>query len=216
LSTDRHGVGAGVSDPAAGGLLPISGAPPPERADAARNRARILDAARRLLAEHDPCDVSIDAIAEAAGVGKGTVYRRFGDRGRLMQALLDERERALQAAILTGPPPLGPGAPPAERLVAFLCALVDQWEQFGDLIAEAEVGMGDLPSAPHLFRWMHVRVLLEEARPDLDTEVLAAALLAPLSAGTYRQQRRVAEERPERIKAALTALANAVTGGSTA
>jgi AcrR family transcriptional regulator len=196
--------------------LPISGAPPPERVDAARNRTRILEAARRLLAEHDPCDVSIDAIAEAAGVGKGTVYRRFGDRGGLMQALLDDQERTLQAAVLSGPPPLGPGAPPAERLVAFLCTLVDQWEQFGELIAEAEASTSDLPSAPHQFRWMHVRVLLDEARPDLDTEVLAATLLAPLSAGTYRRQRRVAEQSPERIKGALTALATALTGGSDA
>jgi AcrR family transcriptional regulator len=199
LSTDR--------------LLPISGEAPPERADAARNRARILDAARRLLAERQVCDVSIDAIAEAAGVGKGTVYRRFGDRGRLMQALLDEKERAFQAAVLTGPPPLGPGAPPAERLIAFLCALVDQREEFGELIAAAEAGMGDLPTAPHQFRWMHVRVLLDEARPDLDTEVLAAALLAPLSAGSYRLQRRVADQRPDRIKAALTALAAALIAG---
>jgi AcrR family transcriptional regulator len=209
-------VRASDCEPAGSDLLPISSEQPHERADAARNRARILDAARALLSEHNPCDVSIDAIAEAAGVGKGTVYRRFGDRGRLMEALLDDRERSLQAAVLTGPPPLGPGAPPGERLVAFLCELVDQWEEFGDLIAEAEASTGQLPSGPHRFRWMHVRVLLDEARPDLDVEVLAAALLAPLSARTYRNQRHVAEDSPERIKAALTTLANAVIGCSSA
>jgi AcrR family transcriptional regulator len=208
LSSDRLDE---TNEPAGGRLLPISGAPPPERADAARNRARILNAARQLLAERDPCDVSIDAIAEAAGVGKGTVYRRFGDRGGLMQALLDDHEQSLQAAVLTGPPPLGPGAEPADRLVAFLCTLVDQWEEFGDLIAEAEAGMGERPSAPYHFRWMHLRVLLDEARPDLDTEVLASVLLAPLSRSTYRRQRRVADERPERIKAALTALVTALS-----
>jgi AcrR family transcriptional regulator len=79
--------------------MPIAGQHPPKRADA-RNRVRILATARELLATRTPCDVSIDEIASAAGVGKGTIYRRFDDRGRLMQALLDEREAALQAAVL--------------------------------------------------------------------------------------------------------------------
>jgi AcrR family transcriptional regulator len=54
----------------------------------------------------------MDAVAAEAGVGKGTLFRRFGDRAGLAVALLDERERDLQAAVLSGPPPLGPGAPP--------------------------------------------------------------------------------------------------------
>jgi len=46
----------------------------------------------------------------AAGVGKGTLIPRFGDRAGLAVALLDERERELQERILSGRPPLGPGA----------------------------------------------------------------------------------------------------------
>lgn len=190
--------------------LPIAGEPPPERADAARNRARILDAARDLFARRDPCSVSVDDIAEAADVGKGTIYRRFGDRARLMQAVLDGHEQAFQAAVLTGDPPLGPGAPPAVRVEAFLCALVTQLEEVGDLIAQAETGAAWQDSPPQQFRRLHLRVLIGQARPDLDAEILANILLAPLSALPYLHQRRVAGYAPDRIRAALCALARGV------
>src|SRR4051794_21084817 len=89
--------------------------PPKERADAARNRVKVLDAAARLFAEQGVDAVSMDAIATEAGVGKGTLFRRFGDKAGLAVALLDERERVLQEAILRGPAPLGPGAAGPER-----------------------------------------------------------------------------------------------------
>src|ERR1700752_3020283 len=101
--------------------LPVS-APqqlPQERGDAARNRALLLDAARCLVAQRGADAVTMDDVATAAGVGKGTVFRRFGSRARLMMVLLDEDERASQQAFLFGPPPLGPNAPPMDRLVAF-------------------------------------------------------------------------------------------------
>lgn len=67
----------------------------------------------------------MEDLARAAGVGKGTLYRRFPDRASIAVALLDEHERTLQERLLRGPPPLGPGAPPAERLAAFYAAMVD-------------------------------------------------------------------------------------------
>src|SRR5580692_2777508 len=98
--------------------LPILGAPT-ERSDAARNRALILDAADRLFARDGVSCTSMDAIAAEAGVGKGTLFRRFGDRASLVFALLDSVERVFQDGFISGPPPLGPGAPPDERLIAF-------------------------------------------------------------------------------------------------
>src|SRR5258706_1575041 len=90
--------------------LPIAGAPR-ERADAAANRVRILEAAVRVLAERGPEGTSIDAVAREACVGKGTIYRRFGDRSGLFEALMDDHLRVFQDAFMFGPPPLGPGAP---------------------------------------------------------------------------------------------------------
>lgn len=48
--------------------------------DALRNRALLLDAARRLVAERGADAVTMDDVAAAAGVGKGTLFRRFGSR----------------------------------------------------------------------------------------------------------------------------------------
>src|SRR5687768_18150434 len=93
---------------------------PRERADAARNRRRVLEAARQLFAERGVQAVTMSDVARAAGVAKGTIFHRFGDRPGLAQALVDEAERELQEQVLRGPPPLGPGAPPRERLTAFL------------------------------------------------------------------------------------------------
>ena len=194
--------------------LPIAGQHPPERADAARNRLRILAAARELLRTRTPCELSIDEIAAAAGVGKGTIYRRFGDRGRLMQALLDEREEAFQAAVLSGDPPLGPGVAAAARLQAFLCALVDQLEEVGDLLAEVETGQLWWTSPPQRFRRLHVRVLLAEGRPDLDADPIAEALLAPLTAETYHHLRRTAGYSVERIKETMRTLADGLLAAS--
>lgn len=93
--------------------------PVPERGDAARNRALLLEAARRLIARSGADAITMDDVAAAAGVGKGTLFRRFGSRAGLMMVLLDEDERASQQAFLFGPPPLGPDAPPLDRLIAF-------------------------------------------------------------------------------------------------
>ena len=70
----------------------------PLRADAERNRERILAAAAALFAERG-LDVSLDDIAAAAGVGVGTVYRRFPDKDALIDALFEDKiDRAVELA----------------------------------------------------------------------------------------------------------------------
>src|SRR5690242_19242682 len=96
--------------------LPVIASEGGERADAARNRERILCTAARLFEERGADCVSMDDVADAAGVGKGTVFRRFGSRAALAQAVLSEHERELQEQVIRGDPPLGPGAAPRERL----------------------------------------------------------------------------------------------------
>jgi AcrR family transcriptional regulator len=173
--------------------LPVLGQEPSERADAARNRERVLCAAARLFERHGPDCVSMDAIAKEAGVGKGTLFRRFGDRAGLAGAVLSETETRLQDSILRGPPPLGPGAPPLERIHAFGRAYLQFLERNAQLILDAEAGNARLGAGPYVMYRTHLEVLLREAGAGADSEYLADALLAPLTARVFLYQRRARE-----------------------
>jgi AcrR family transcriptional regulator len=151
----------------------------PERRDAARNRELLLDAAHRLVDRHGVDSVTMDAVASEAGVGKGTVFRRFGSRAGLMTALLDHREARWQGTVISGPPPLGPGAPALERLLAFGESRLERTVVNGDLMVAASGRHGrSLPAVAFLAT--HVRHLLAELHVTGDLPVLALALLAPL------------------------------------
>src|SRR5918998_3704483 len=118
-------------------LLPMIGDPPPERRDAARNREALLRAAEELI-DHCGIDaVTMDAVAARAGVGKGTVFRRFDSREGLMAALLNFSETEWQGSVIYGPPPLGPGAEPMERLLAFGRSRLELNLRLADLIRAA-------------------------------------------------------------------------------
>lgn len=159
-----------------------------ERADAARNRAHVLAAADTLLREHDPRTITMDDIARAAGVGRATLYRRFPDLRSIAAALLDRHERDLQERLLRGEPPLGPGAPPGERLAAFYRAMVELLEQFGHLVLGTETGRARFTTGAYGFWSAHVRALLREA--DIPhAETLVDILLAPLACELYQRQR---------------------------
>lgn len=182
-----------------------------ERADAARNRARVLYAARTLFREHGVAVVTMDQVAAAAGVGKGTLFRRFGDKAGLAAALLDARERELQAAILTGASPLGPGAAPVDRLVAFLDAYAGFLDDNLDLVHLAETARpgaryGDIGGYRRWHR--HVALLVEQADSAADADVLAHALLAPLAADQRLALR--GEITLRRLRAGLATLARSV------
>jgi AcrR family transcriptional regulator len=184
-----------------------------ERADAARNRRRVLEAAEELFTRHGADRVTMEEIARAAGVGKGTLYRRYPDRAAIAAALLDEHERALQEQLLRGPPPLGPGAPPAERLAAFYAAMVRLLEGHVHLALGAETGWRRFATGAYGFWRAHVRALLAEGGRGQDEgqlDALADALLAPLAPELYRYQRQQRGRSVEEITAALTDLARAV------
>ena len=192
--------------------LPVIGPQAPERADAARNRQKILDAARRLVEQHGMENVSMDMLAEAACVGKGTIFRRFGDRAGVAHALLDEHERALQEGFIRGEPPLGPGAPPVERLRAFGHAVIALLEEHGELIAAAESGSPGARFRSPVFRAhrAHVTSLLTEFDPRLDAEYHADSLLAVLAADQYHHLRKEREMPVERIRAGWDSVVAAV------
>lgn len=151
------------------------------RADAARNRARLLEAAARLIAEHGAAGVTMEAVAAEAGVGKGTVFRRFGDRTGLLTALLDHSARGLQADFLGGPPPLGPGAPPVDRLRAFGVAVLYRSAEQLDLQLAAQPDPTRRYAHPSVRALhTHVTMLLRQILPDADCDLLAQPLLAYL------------------------------------
>ena len=179
--------------------LPVLQDEAPLRADAARNRDKVLAAAERLFAERSADCVTMDAIAAAAGVGKGTVFRGFGDRAGLVMALLQEHEKQLQEDVIRGPAPLGPGAPPVDRLIAFGERLLRHLAQHGDLIAAAEGRLDRYRSGPFAVYRTHVALLVREAAPDADWDYLTDALLAPLKADVVAYQRRVLGMSQERL-----------------
>ncbi|MER0246167.1 helix-turn-helix domain-containing protein [Streptomyces sp. HSW2009] len=198
-----------VNGPQSGSAIPLEllrTRPPKERTDAARNRAAALDAAARLFAEHGVDGVSMDQVAAAAGVGKGTLFRRFGDKSGLAVALLDARERVLQEAILSGPPPLGPGAPDGERLAAFIGAYFDYLLEHLALVRMSEVATPGARYRIGAYRFWHRHTtILLGATPD--PEHTAHALLAALSAEHVAAL--LPELGEERMRAGLIRLARA-------
>jgi AcrR family transcriptional regulator len=172
-----------------------------ERADAARNRERILATAAQLFGERGANCVSMDDVADAAGVGKGTVFRRFGSRAALAQAVLSEHEREFQEQIIRGCPPLGPGAAPRERLIAFGEGMLDLLDRHALLVAAAEVGGAHFLSAPYRVHRLHVTLLLRELDPSCDAELLAEMLLAALGAELFVHLRHLRSMPLERLKA---------------
>jgi AcrR family transcriptional regulator len=195
--------------------LPVAGRAPRERRDAARNREAILVAAQRLFDREGPAAVSMERVADAAGVGKGTIYRRFGDRASLATALLDAGERELQEALIRGSPPLGPGAPPVERLVAFGHAWLDVLVRHGDIVLASEHGpVGTrFRGAVYASHRSHLILLLREARPGADAEYLADALLAALAAELVLFLRTDRGMDLDRVKAGWRELVRSVAGG---
>ncbi|GAA3004472.1 helix-turn-helix domain-containing protein [Streptosporangium longisporum] len=179
-----------------------------ERADAARNRAAVLEAAARLFAEQGVEAVSMDQVAAAAGVGKGTLFRRFGDKSGLAAALLDARERVLQEAILHGPPPLGLGAAAGERLAAFAGAYLDYLLEHLDLVRMSETAAPGARYRIGAYRFWHRHVaILLGGTPD--PEHAAHALLAALSAEHVSAL--LPELGEKRIRAGVLRLARSMT-----
>lgn len=172
----------------------IGGDEQPLRADAVRNRERVLCAARRVIEEVGADHLTMEAVALAAGVGKGTVFRRFGDRRSLLHALLDAEERDFQNAVLHGPTPLGPGAPPRERLRAYGEARLQHLLRHADVLAAAAGGGSGAPEDEHpvqvASRLHMAHLLMASGREPATAGVLASALLAFLCAARLKQLER--------------------------
>jgi AcrR family transcriptional regulator len=187
-----------------------------ERRDAAANRELILQTAARLFAERGVEAVCMSEIAEAAGVGKGTLYRRFANKGELCLALMDSRLTLFQNEALER---MRQSAADGESALAQLRQFLDDLVLFveDNVLLLLEVQREGLIQSrqfglPHYWQYMTVSGLLQaavragEAPPDLDVPIIADMLLAPLTAPFFRFQRGVRGYAPERIRDGLFAL----------
>jgi polyketide synthase 12 len=158
------------------------GAPHVERADAARNRLQLLATARAMLADQGADKLTMDALAERAGLGKGTVFRRFGSRAGIFQALLDDDEQAFQEQVLSGPPPLGPGAAPLDRLIAYGRARLGFMFEHREIARAALDGSQPVPAGSQTpISQLHIRMLLGQLHlGTADLDILAIQLTAAL------------------------------------
>ena len=162
---------------------PVTWGPPPaERADAARNRRLLLATAREIISGQGADKLTMDGLADRAGLGKGTVFRRFGSRAGIFAALLDDDERDFQEQVLAGPPPLGPGALPLDRLIAYGRARIDFLIGHRDIARSALDGRERVPAGSQTpMSQAHIRFLLGQMNLDAaDLDVLATQLTAAL------------------------------------
>lgn len=154
----------------------------PLRADAARNRARVLETAYDVFAA-EGLSVPVDEIARRAGVGAGTVYRHFPAKEDLFVAVVEDRLRHIIAAgraLLDDP---GPG----EALFAFLRRMVLDFGATDQGLVDALGGLGiDVesvaPVAEDAFRALLAELLVAAqgagtVRPDVDVPEIKALLV---------------------------------------
>ena len=188
-----------------------------ERSDAAANRKRILQVAEALFAEHGVGHVNMADIAKAAGVGQGTLYRRFANKSQLCLALLDTQMADFQNRTITQ---LGQmmraGQPPLQQLEWFLDALVHFNERHFPLLCVAGRDLPVEPTTqpgPWIWQQMTVRGLLQAAvrageippavARELDVPIMTNLLLAPMHPETFRGLNVEANGDLSRISASL-------------
>jgi len=189
-----------------------------ERRDAAEHRQRILEVARHLFAEHGVDAVSMHQIAMTAGIGQGTLYRRYAHKGELCMDLLQEHyERFIDeiAKLLAA----AATSPALERLDSVLVKIVALLEEQGTMLGpvagtdmqEGQCNESDI--SRHIsfqqtpwYRWLHELFagLLTEAvkrgeLASLDVPYTADAMLAALHPSFYRFQKQERGFSSERI-----------------
>lgn len=169
-----------------------------ERADALRNRQLLLETASGLFREQGAAHVTMSAIAEAAGVGKGTLYRHFPDKGALILALLNADMQALQTRVLTA---LARPQPVEEKLRWFL----DEAARY--VIDHLEFLLESADASPEAMRlhpahdWWRLTLygLLRQIPTCAEPDIAADVLYLMLDVQTIRYQRYARNYPPERI-----------------
>ncbi|ANP50465.1 AcrR family transcriptional regulator [Streptomyces griseochromogenes] len=182
-----------------------------ERADALRNREAVLAAADALFAaSSSPQSVSMDDIA--AGVGKGTLFRRFGDRAGLIGAVIASRLEPLQRAVQEAQD--AGGSSPRQRVRALLdAALCFKIENRNLMSAAEHAGLSSPYQAEH-YDWWHdtLRAALDQVPGVHDADFTAHALLATIRADLVAHLIDDQKTAPEALRASLAAYIDNVLG----
>lgn len=163
--------------------------PRPARSDAVRNRELLLQTASRMIDERGVEAVTMSAVAEAAGVGKGTLYRHFPSKTQLIEELLDNDQRDLQErtfAYLR----LHAGHP-AQCLHWFLTEALLFVERNRIMLSSMGIfNAGTAMNHPaHLWWRLTIRGLLQQIKPAAGTDYLADVLYTLLDAGVVHFMR---------------------------
>lgn len=190
-------------------LLIISGSQP-SRADALKNRALLLDTARRLFAEHGVETITMSAIAEAAGVGKGTLYRHFENKTAVCHALLDDEQRQLQERTLHRLR----GGNALENLHWFLREVV-RFVSDNEELLYVQMPVGGVPMLAHpahLWWRQTIRGLLGQLRLVGDLDYLSDVLYVMLDARTITFQRRSLGYSFDRVQQGIEGVLNRLIG----
>ena len=198
-----------------GNLPGVQGGAESERRDAARNRELLLRAARELIEECGADGLTMASLAGRAGVGKGTVFRRFGSRAGLMMTLLSDAAAECLGRFMFGPPPRGPGAPPLQRLIACGAERIAWVLEFGELARAADASAHNRFDVPPAVLWRrHLELLLREAGVTADCWLMAGALSATLEPERILHAVRVQGVAPDALIESWRELATRVACGA--
>lgn len=189
-----------------------------ERRDARANRQLLLDVAKQLFAEQGVAVTNMKQIAQAAGVGKGTLYRHFADKGELCRALIGEDVAMFQEQVGARVADTQHTPSPLARLEILLAERIRLTETHLPLFAAIEEAATGAQEQGKQFRgpftaWTHAQIvgLLGEAiaqseAPSLDTAFTADAILAAMSPALLSYQRRECGYSVERVIAGIRRL----------
>ena len=188
------------------------GEPRRERSDSVRNRELLLETARRLFDEQGVESVTMSAVAEAACVGKGTLYRHFPNKTQLLQELIDADQRDLQER--TFQHLRAQVADPAACLEWFLGEVIafvgrHQTLFFGQL---GDLSLSLLDHPAHQWWRLTIRGLLTRLRPPLDVEYATDILYLLLDPRTIHYQKLRHGYDEAALTAHLVAAARQLTG----
>ena len=176
----------------------------PSRADAVKNRELLMQTAQRLFAQNGVDAVKMSDVADAAGVGKGTLYRHF-PKGKLelCQVLIDQDQRDLQDRTLKRLREHGDPVLDLEWFLREVLAFVVRNQSL--VFAEAAIGML-LDHPAHSWWRQTIRGLLMRIKPDVDLDYTTDLLFVMLDPRTIHFQMNARGYDPERIASGLVAV----------